>query len=82
MATAACWRTRPRVQVKPMAVRRKVVIFGSLNMDLVVRVPRMPRAGETLSAHGFLSNPGGKGANQAMACERQGGPGGDGRTRR
>jgi ribokinase len=56
-----------------MIVRNKVVVFGSLNMDLVVRVPRMPQAGETLSAHGFLSNPGGKGANQAVACSRQGG---------
>ncbi|MEJ8815077.1 ribokinase [Variovorax ureilyticus] len=49
-----------------------IVVFGSLNMDLVVRTPRVPDAGETLQAHGFMTNPGGKGANQAVACARQG----------
>jgi ribokinase len=49
-----------------------IAVFGSLNMDLVVRVPRVPDAGETLHAHSFMTNPGGKGANQAVACARQG----------
>lgn len=53
-------------------MRDRVVVFGSLNMDLVVCVPRMPSPGETLTGYNFRSNPGGKGANQAVACRRQG----------
>src|SRR5689334_9647914 len=41
-------------------------------MDLVVRAPRLPSAGETLIGRTFFSAPGGKGANQAVACARLG----------
>ncbi|MEG5263491.1 ribokinase [Pseudomonas sp. JDS28PS106] len=49
-----------------------IVVVGSLNMDLVIRAQRMPRPGETLAGHTFATVPGGKGANQAVACARLG----------
>jgi ribokinase len=49
-----------------------IVVVGSLNMDLVVKAPRMPLAGETISGRGFRMIPGGKGANQAAAAAKLG----------
>lgn len=51
----------------------KVVVVGSLNMDLVARAQRLPRPGETLAGERFFTVPGGKGANQAVAVARLGG---------
>ena len=50
----------------------KVVVVGSLNMDLVTRASRLPRGGETLVGQSFATVPGGKGANQAVAAARLG----------
>lgn len=49
-----------------------VVVLGSINLDLVIKVQHRPQAGETLLARGFTSTPGGKGANQALAARRMG----------
>jgi ribokinase len=50
----------------------ELTVVGSINLDLVARVARLPRAGETLSALDFVRVPGGKGANQAVAAARLG----------
>ncbi|KAH8805854.1 ribokinase-like protein [Xylogone sp. PMI_703] len=49
---------------------RTITIIGSLNTDLVTLTPRVPSGGETLTATSFSTGPGGKGANQAVACAR------------
>mgnify|MGYP002395005339 CR=1 FL=1 len=51
----------------------KILVVGSINMDLVVRVPRPPEPGETVLGEDFETYPGGKGANQAVAAARMGG---------
>jgi len=50
----------------------RVTVAGSLNMDLVVRAPRIPEPGETIIGGEFRTVPGGKGANQAVAAARLG----------
>ena len=51
-----------------------VTVVGSVNLDLVAALPRLPGPGETLTAAGFTRVPGGKGANQALAVHRLGLP--------
>ncbi len=50
----------------------RIVLFGSSNTDMTVRVPRLPAAGETVLGGAFATTPGGKGANQAVAARRAG----------
>ena len=49
-----------------------VIVFGSINLDLVCRVANFPSPGETISGSSFATFPGGKGANQALAAARAG----------
>ena len=60
----------------------ELTVVGSINLDLVARVERLPRAGETLVGHDFVRVPGGKGANQAVAAARLGARVRDGRRGR
>lgn len=50
----------------------KILVVGSTNTDMVVKTDHLPRPGETVLGGTFLMNPGGKGANQAVAAARLG----------
>src|SRR5881628_3393525 len=52
---------------------KPIVVIGSINMDLVCRTPHMPVGGETILGSDFVTVPGGKGANQAVAAAKLGG---------
>jgi ribokinase len=52
---------------------KNIVVAGSSNMDMVVKASRIPAPGETILSGDFFMNPGGKGANQAVAAARLGG---------
>jgi ribokinase len=56
----------------PVAPAARVVVVGSLNMDLVASTPWVPVPGETVIGRDFAMLPGGKGANQAVAAARAG----------
>jgi ribokinase len=55
-----------------MKVRPRIVVFGSVHMDLIAHSTQLPATGESGLAHGFSSGLGGKGANQAVECARAG----------
>ena len=52
---------------------KKIIVIGSSNMDMVVKTNHIPVPGETVLSGSFFMNPGGKGANQAVAAARLGG---------
>ncbi len=50
----------------------RIVVLGSINMDLITRTPSLPDPGETVMGTSFTTTPGGKGANQAIAAAKAG----------
>lgn len=52
---------------------KKIIVIGSCNTDMVIKADRLPIPGETVIGGTFFMNPGGKGANQAVAAARMGG---------
>ena len=68
-------RSGARVAIRDIHafVSAPITVAGSLNMDFVVQVQKLPQPGETVLGGGFVTIPGGKGANQACAAGRLGG---------
>jgi ribokinase len=54
------------------ACSMKILVFGSINMDLTTYSEKLPQPGETLHGTSYITVPGGKGLNQAVACTRMG----------
>ena len=55
------------------SAKDQIIVVGSINTDMVIGANKLPKPGETLIGHKFFMNPGGKGANQAVAAARMGG---------
>jgi ribokinase len=54
-------------------MKKSIVVVGSSNTDMIIKLPHIPRPGETVIGGKFSTAPGGKGANQAVAAARAGG---------
>ncbi len=54
-------------------MKPRILVIGSANVDMIVKVPHIPRPGETILGGDFFKVQGGKGANQAVAAARAGG---------
>ena len=76
-ALACCKMIRPgecsATEASGRAPMGTIVVVGSCNADMVIKAPRLPRPGETVTNGAFFRARGGKGANQAVAAARAGG---------
>lgn len=61
------------IKILQKVIKAKIVVVGSSNTDMVIKASRLPVPGETVIGGEFMMNPGGKGANQAVAVARMGG---------
>lgn len=59
--------------MKTTTKKPKIIVVGSCNTDMIIRADRFPMPGETILGGRFVMEPGGKGANQAIAAARLGG---------